>query len=154
MTSASASPDLPTTVGIVVVLSALVIVANIIVDCLYAVVDPQRGDEYANQSPDEVEPQLRGRGRDLMTAAEGVSWALQAPGVIERNHCFMTTGSRKAGRRPGTLDSRVPALWISNGTGRDGRERKDAPKLGWCWAGKRHTWLGFASAATRAGTSS
>ena len=39
--SASASPDLPTTVGIVVVLSALVIVANIIVDCLYAVVDPR-----------------------------------------------------------------------------------------------------------------
>lgn len=41
VTSASASPDLPTTVGIVVVLSALVIVANIIVDCLYAVVDPR-----------------------------------------------------------------------------------------------------------------
>lgn len=35
------TPDLPTNVGIVVVLSALVIVANIIVDCLYAVVDPR-----------------------------------------------------------------------------------------------------------------
>ncbi|MGH3631886.1 MAG: DUF5701 family protein [Sciscionella sp.] len=24
-----------------------------------------------------------------------------------------------------------------------------APKLGWCWAGNRHTWLGFASASRR-----
>jgi hypothetical protein len=29
-------------------------------------------------------------------------------------------------------------------------DRGDAPKLGWCWAGNRHTWLGFASAAGRA----
>ncbi|WP_238695248.1 DUF5701 family protein [Ornithinimicrobium flavum] len=51
--------------------------------------------------------------------------------------------------RPGTLDTRVPALWISNGTGRDGQERKDAPKVGWCWAGNHHTWLGIASVAGR-----
>jgi len=117
---------------------------------LYAVLDPRRGDELANLSPDEVDPRLRAQGRDLMTASEGVCWALQRPGVIERNHCFMTTGSRKPGRRPGTLDSRVPALWISNGTGRDGRERRGAPKLGWCWAGNRHTWLGIASVGGRA----
>ena len=30
-------------------------------------------------------------------------------------------------------------------TGRDGSERRGAPKVGWCWAGNRHTWLGFAS---------
>ena len=117
---------------------------------LYAVLDPQRGDDYADLSPDEVDPQVRARGRDLMTVSEGISWALQAP-VIERNHCFMTTGSRKVGRRAGTLDARVPALWISNGTGRDGRERRGAPKLGWCWAGNRHTWLGIASVAGRVG---
>ncbi|MFD0272242.1 DUF5701 family protein [Streptomyces sp. NPDC127106] len=28
-----------------------------------------------------------------------------------------------------------------NGTGRDGRERRNAPKVGWCWWGNRHTWL-------------
>ena len=116
---------------------------------LYAVHAPERGDEFADQSPDEVDPQLRSRGRDLMTAAEGVAWALQVPEVLERNHCFMTTGSRRPGSRPGRLDSRVPALWISNGTGRDGRDRKDAPKLGWCWAGNRHTWLGIASVGGR-----
>nr|WP_306254348.1 DUF5701 family protein [Ornithinimicrobium cryptoxanthini] len=116
---------------------------------LYAVHAPERGDEFANLSPDEVDPQLRARGRDLMTVSEGLAWALQVPEVIERNTCFMTTGSRKAGSRPGRLDARVPALWISNGTGRDGRSRKGAPKVGWCWAGNRHTWLGIASVGGR-----
>lgn len=116
---------------------------------LYAVSLPERGDEYADQSPDEVDPQIRSRGRDLMTVNEGLCWALQVPEVIERNQCFMTTGSRKPGSRAGRLDSRVLALWISNGTGRDGRERKGAPKLGWCWAGNRHTWLGIASVEGR-----
>ncbi|WP_298887358.1 DUF5701 family protein [uncultured Serinicoccus sp.] len=116
---------------------------------LYAVLAPERGDEYADRSPDEVDPQIRARGRDLMTATEGVAWVLQQPEVLERNHCFMTTGSRRARVSGSGLDARVPALWISNGTGRDGRDRRDAPKLGWCWAGNRHTWLGIASVAGR-----
>lgn len=33
--------DLPTTVGLVILLAAFVIVANIVVDCLYAVIDPR-----------------------------------------------------------------------------------------------------------------
>lgn len=75
-------------------------------------------------------------------------WLLQAPGVLERNHCFMTPGSRR--RKPdGSYDARTPALWVSNGTGRDGKQRKGAPKVGWCWWGNRHTWLGIASAASR-----
>lgn len=37
----TSTPDLPTTVGIVVVLSSFVILANIVIDCLYAVVDPR-----------------------------------------------------------------------------------------------------------------
>jgi len=40
-------------------------------------------------------------------------------------------------------------VWISNGTGRDGAANRNAPKVGWCWAGNRHTWLGFASASGR-----
>lgn len=60
----------------------------------------------------------------------------------------MTIGSRVT-KPTGKLDSRTPALWISNGTGRDGKGRKDAPKLGWCWGNDRHTWLGIASAAGR-----
>jgi hypothetical protein len=68
--------------------------------------------------------------------------------VLQRNHCFMTIGSRL--RKPnGTFDARTPAVWLSNGTGRDGHDRRDAVKVGWCWAGNRHTWLGFASASSR-----
>lgn len=60
----------------------------------------------------------------------------------------MTIGSRK--RKPGGgLDARTPAIWISNGTGRDGIASRNAPKIGWCWAGNRHTWLGFASSSGR-----
>ena len=40
-------------------------------------------------------------------------------------------------------------MWISNGTGGDGPANRNAPKVGWCWAGNRHTWLGFASASGR-----
>jgi Family of unknown function (DUF5701) len=107
-----------------------------------------RGDGMANWSPDEALPAITARGRTPLLLTEGLHWLLQQPGALERNRCFMTIGSRL--RRPdGRLDARTPALWLSNGTGRDGREHRGAPKVGWCWAGNRHTWLGFASAAGR-----
>ena len=115
---------------------------------VYGLLDLDRGDALANRSPDEALPAITAAGRTPLTLAEGVHWLLQAPCVLERNRCFMTIGSRL--RRPdGRLDARTPALWISGGTGRDGGERRGAPKVGWCWAGNRHTWLGFASAAER-----
>lgn len=116
----------------------------------YLVNGPERGDEMANWSPNEALPAITAAGRTPLTVVEGIHWLLQAPAVLERNRCFMTIGSRK--RTPqGGLDTRTPAIWISNGTGRDGRDNRRAPKIGWCWAGNRHTWLGFASAAGRAG---
>ena len=115
---------------------------------LYWVTDVERGDEMANWSPAEALPAIRERGRVPLTVNEGISWLLQDPGRLERGRCFMTIGSRKT-RARGGYDARTPALWISNGTGRDGRERRGAPKVGWCWAKNRHTWLGFASAAAR-----
>jgi hypothetical protein len=115
---------------------------------VYLVEGLERGDDLANRSPDEALPALTARGRSPLTLGEGLHWLLQQPAALERNRCFMTIGSRL--RRPdGRLDARTPALWLSNGTGRDGRERKGAPKVGWCWAGNRHTWLGFASATGR-----
>jgi len=59
---------------------------------------------------------------------------IHRPSLLEKNKCFMLSGSRRH-------DRRVPALWIS--------ER--APKLGWCWDGNPHTWLGVASAGGRVG---
>ncbi|MER8015688.1 DUF5701 family protein [Streptomyces griseoluteus] len=120
---------------------------------LYLVSGVDRGDDMANWSPDEALPALTAASRTPLLLTEGIHWVLQRPDVLERNHCFMTIGSRL--RKPdGTLDARTPALWISNGTGRDGRERRDAPKVGWCWAGNRHTWLGFASGSGRRGLES
>ncbi|WP_431781827.1 DUF5701 family protein [Streptomyces chumphonensis] len=115
---------------------------------LYVVHDVDRGDHLANWSPEEALPALTEHHRTPLLLTEGLHWALQQPAALERNRCFMTIGSRL--RKPnGTYDARTPALWISNGTGRDGRERRDAPKVGWCWWRNRHTWLGFASATGR-----
>ena len=112
---------------------------------LYLVRDPQRGADLLSWSPAEALPEITGRGRRAMTISEGISWLLQAPDELVRGECFMTIGLRK--RKAKGLDARTPAIWISNGTGRDGRERRDAPKVGWCWANNRHRWLGFGSVA-------
>jgi Family of unknown function (DUF5701) len=115
---------------------------------VYLVEKLDRGDHMANWSPDEALPAIIAAGRTPLTLSEGLHWLLQQPEVLERNHCFMTIGPRLH-KPDGSLDARTPALWISNGTRRDGRHNRNAPKVGWCWAGNRHTWLGFASAATR-----
>ncbi|OPX12946.1 DUF5701 family protein [Mycobacterium sp. AT1] len=115
---------------------------------VYLLEDVDRGDHYANWSPNEVNLDLTAVGRTPLTLTEGLTWLLQQPAALQRNHCFMTIGSRK--RKPGgALDTRTPAIWISNGTGRDGIAHRNAPKIGWCWAGNRHTWLGFASSSGR-----
>lgn len=114
---------------------------------LYLVHDIDRGDDLRNRSPNEALPEITARGRTPLTLNEGISWLLQQPERLEPGSCFMTIGTRK--RTPKGLDTRTPALWISGGTGRDGKDRKGAPKVGWCWAGNRHTWLGFASATGR-----
>ncbi len=114
---------------------------------LYLLIDPTRGDELRNTNPVQGLAAILGAGRSPLTINEGISWLLQDPGVLQEGACFMTIGSRK---RTGTgVDARTPAIWISRGTGRDGPTRRDAPKVGWCWAGNRHTWLGHASARAR-----
>ena len=115
---------------------------------IYLLHDVERGDSMANWSPDEALPAILAVQRTLLTLNEGIFWLLQQPDALERNHCFMTIRSRL--RKPaGKLDARTPAVWISNGTGRDGNANRDAPKMGCCWAGNRVTWLGFAWAADR-----
>ena len=114
----------------------------------YAASGLDRGDAFANRTPQESVPEIEAAGRSPLTLTEGLHWVLQDPDVLERNACFMTPGTRLR-QVDGTYDARTPALWISNGTGRDGRERRNAPKLGWCWWGNRHTWLGIASCERR-----
>lgn len=114
----------------------------------YLLDDPCRHDEMLNWSPDQALPALRDAGRTPLTLGEGLHWLLHCPDVLQRGRCFMTIGSRRL-RHDGRLDPRTPAIWISNGTGRDGARNRHAAKIGWCWAGNRHTWLGFASAGRR-----
>jgi Family of unknown function (DUF5701) len=98
----------------------------------YLLVGVERGEEFCGVKPEEALPVIRSRGRTPLTIDEGIALVMQAPHLLEKNKCFMLSGSRRE-------DRRVPALWISDG----------APKLGWCWDGNPHTWLGVASAAER-----
>jgi hypothetical protein len=100
----------------------------------YLLVGVERGEEFCGVRPEEALPAIRGRGRTPLTIDEGIALVTHAPHLLERNRCFMLSGSRRH-------DRRVPALWISEG----------APKLGWCWDGNPHSWLGVASAAGRLG---
>jgi len=98
----------------------------------YLLVDVDRGEEFCGVRPEAALPVIRERGRTPLTIDEGIAVVTHAPHLLETNKCFMLSGSRRH-------DRRVPALWIS--------ER--APKLGWCWDGNPHDWLGVASAADR-----
>lgn len=102
----------------------------------YVVFDVERGTDTVGATPDEAMVTIAGRGRTPITIAEGIALITLYPATLEKNRCFHTAGSRCG-------DQRVPALWIS----------KRAPKLGWCWARNRHTWLGVASCGDRVGAS-
>jgi len=98
----------------------------------YLLVDVERGEEFCGVRPEDALPVIAGRGRTPLTIDEGIALVTHAPHLLEQNRCFMLSGSRRH-------DRRVPALWISD----------RAPKLGWCWDGNPHSWLGVASAARR-----
>lgn len=103
---------------------------------LYAIVGVDRGDEFRGEAPREAVATLLSRGRSPLTISEGLAVQVVAPALLQPNHGFSLAGSRR--EDPGNA-KRVPALWIS------GR----APKLGWCWEGNPHSWLGTASTAAR-----
>lgn len=99
---------------------------------VYAVVDVQRGEEFCDVAPKDAVAQILTRDRTPLTIHEGISLVATHPQLLEKNKCFMLAGSRRG-------DKRVPALWIS----------QNAPKLGWCWEGNPHSWLGTASTSHR-----
>lgn len=92
----------------------------------------ERGDEYLNVTPDDALAAITARGRTPLTIEEGVALLTHYPELLQSNRCFSLLASRGD-------DRRVPALWLS--------DRR--PKLGWCWAGNPHSWLGSASADGR-----
>ncbi|MBW8806970.1 MAG: hypothetical protein JF587_24410 [Catenulisporales bacterium] len=99
----------------------------------YVVFDVERGEEFCGVVPLEAMQAIDTRGRTPLSIEEGIALVTHFPELLAKNKCFELAGSRNG-------DKRVPALWISRG----------APKLGWCWQGNPHTWLGMASAGSRA----
>jgi hypothetical protein len=100
----------------------------------YLLVDVDTGPDTLNVTPDDALPAILGRNRSPLTVAEGVALVTQFPDVLTSLNCFSILGSRCG-------DRRVPAIWISS----------RRPRLGWCWAGNPHTWLGSASCGRRVG---
>ncbi|MBK6763301.1 MAG: hypothetical protein IPG68_08495 [Micrococcales bacterium] len=108
------------------------VAADVPVDRPYLIHGFEPGVEYLNVPPRQAVPQILARGRLPVTIEEGLGVFVHNPSVLQRNECFSLAGSTRG-------DKRVPALWISG----------NAPKLGWCFAGAPHTWLGTASVAGR-----
>lgn len=100
-------------------------------DC-YLLVDVDTGADTLNLTPNAALEIVRSKQRTPLTIEEGIAVLTQFPELLQKNHCFYLSGSRAG-------DKRVPAFWLSAGK----------PKLGWCWAGNPHTWLGTASCSTR-----
>jgi hypothetical protein len=98
----------------------------------YLLTDVDTGGETRSVTPDDAMGTILRQGRSPLTAAEGVAVVTQFPEVLRTRNCFSLLGSRCG-------DRRVTALWVSKGR----------PRLGWCWAGNPHTWLGSASCGGR-----
>jgi hypothetical protein len=100
----------------------------------YLMADIETGADTRNITPDAALQIIDRRRRSPLTLDEGIALLTHHPEAVARNAGFSLLGSRCG-------DRRVNAMWISKGR----------PKLGWCWAGNPHTWLGSASCGRRYG---
>jgi hypothetical protein len=100
----------------------------------YVLAGVDTGRAFLNVTPDDAMPAILAAGRSPLTIEEGIALLVQHPDVLRTHNAFSLLASRCG-------DRRVPALWLSKGR----------PRLGWCWAGNPHTWLGSASCAARVG---
>jgi hypothetical protein len=103
-------------------------------DSAYLVADIDTGEATLNVTPDQAIKTIIQEDRSPLTIDEGVALITHYPDILRTRNCFSILGSRCG-------DRRVPAMWISGGS----------PRLGWCWAGNPHTWLGSASCGDRVG---
>jgi hypothetical protein len=103
----------------------------------YLAMDIDTGKGTLNVTPDDAIKAIREEHRSPLTVDEGVALVTHHPEILRINNCFSMVGSRRG-------DRRVTALWISGGK----------PRLGWCWSGNPHSWLGSASCRSRVGLAS
>jgi hypothetical protein len=100
----------------------------------YILVDIDTGKQTLNITPNEAIRSILQQNRSPLLLEEGIALITHYPDLLSKNNGFSLLASRCG-------DRRVTALWISGGR----------PKLGWCWAGNPHTWLGSASCGGRLG---
>jgi len=101
----------------------------------YLLTDIDTGSGTLNVRPNDALPIIVNAGRTPLTIDEGVALVTQFPEIFKVRNAFQSLASRSDNKR-------IPSFWISKG----------APRLGWCWAGNPHSWLGAASAAARLGS--
>jgi hypothetical protein len=98
----------------------------------YLVTDVDTGKATLDVRAKDAVPLIEAEGRTALTIDEGVSLLALWPGILKDRNAFFLPGTRDASKR-------VAALWVSKGH----------PRLGWCWEGNPHTWLGSASCGGR-----
>ena len=98
----------------------------------YLLLDVDTGQDSCGVAPREVLGRITAAGRTPLTISEGLAVLVSDHGILRSRNCFTLLGSRAG-------DKRVPALWVS----------ARRPRLGWCYQGAPHTWLGSASCAGR-----
>lgn len=98
----------------------------------YLLLDVDTGADTCGLPPREAMDGITAAGRTPLTVAEGLAVLVSDPGVLRTRNCFSLLGSRAG-------DKRVPALWVS----------ARRPRLGWCYQGAAHSWLGSASGGGR-----
>jgi hypothetical protein len=99
---------------------------------VYLIGDIDTGAETFDVRPQDALALIEGMGRLPLTIDEGVAIMTQFPDVLRTHNAFQLLASRRD-------DKRIPSIWTSY----------EQPRLGWCWDGNPHSWLGSASAAVR-----
>jgi hypothetical protein len=99
---------------------------------VYLLTGVETGAEFRGVRPDDALPTILGRDRSPLTLDEGLAVVTHHPGILREQTCFQMLASRCG-------DKRVTGLWVS----------AKRPRLGWCWGGNPHDWLGMASCAGR-----
>jgi hypothetical protein len=100
----------------------------------YLITDVDTGKATLDVRAKDAVPIIEAEGRSPLTVDEGVSLLALWAGVLKERNAFFLPGARDSTKR-------VAALWVSKGH----------PRLGWCWEGNPHTWLGSASCGSRMG---
>ena len=98
----------------------------------YLITDIDTGTATLGVRAKDAVPLIEAQGLTPLTVDEGVSLLALWPGILKDRNAFFLPGARDTSKR-------VAALWVSKGH----------PRLGWCWEGNPHTWLGSASCGAR-----